>query len=129
VIEEWSSLVWLQQFPRLADAAPEASLPGVKRPHGVSDTATAHQQAIIALGNAVKRQELVMGFSDAFAVVGVVLVLSGIAILLTGKPKGAERLRAADTEWSGSDADYSSIGGGIRSRPSNWIGAETRIHL
>ncbi len=57
--------------------------------HGVSDPATAHRQAIIALGNAVKRQALVMGFSDAFAVVGVVLVLSGIAILLTGKPKGS----------------------------------------
>jgi hypothetical protein len=39
--------------------------------HGVSDPATAHQQAIIALGNTVKRQALVMGFSDAFAVVGV----------------------------------------------------------
>ena len=50
--------------------------------HGVRDSATAHQQAII------KQQALVMGFSDAFAVVGVVLVLSGIAILLTGKPKG-----------------------------------------
>jgi DHA2 family multidrug resistance protein len=56
--------------------------------HGVSDPATAHQQAIIALGNTVRRQALVMGFSDAFAVVGVVLVISGIAILLTGKPKG-----------------------------------------
>jgi DHA2 family multidrug resistance protein len=56
--------------------------------HGVSDPATAHQQAIISLGNIVKRQALVMGFSDAFAVVGVVLALSGIAILLTGKPKG-----------------------------------------
>jgi MFS transporter, DHA2 family, multidrug resistance protein len=32
---------------------------------------------------------LVMGFSDTFAVVGVVLVIAGIAILLTGKPKGA----------------------------------------
>jgi MFS transporter, DHA2 family, multidrug resistance protein len=57
--------------------------------HGVTDPATAHQQAIIALGNAVKQQALVMGFSDTFAVVGVVLVLAGIAILLTGKPKGA----------------------------------------
>src|SRR5580698_9094281 len=56
--------------------------------HGVSDPATAHQQAIISLGSIVKRQALVMGFSDAFAVVGVVLVISGIAILLTGKPKG-----------------------------------------
>jgi len=56
--------------------------------HGVSDPAAAHQQAIIALGNIVKQQALVMGFSDAFAVVGVVLVIAGIAIVLTGKPKG-----------------------------------------
>ncbi|WP_414643142.1 DHA2 family efflux MFS transporter permease subunit [Bradyrhizobium sp.] len=56
--------------------------------HGVTDPATAHRQAIIALGNSVKQQALVMGFSDAFAVVGVVLVIAGIFILLTGKPKG-----------------------------------------
>ncbi len=54
--------------------------------HGVTDPATAHQQAIIALGNSVRQQALVMGFSDTFAVVGVVLVLAGIFILLTGKP-------------------------------------------
>ena len=30
-----------------------------------------------------------MGFSDTFAVVGIVLVIAGIALLLTGKPKGA----------------------------------------
>jgi DHA2 family multidrug resistance protein len=30
-----------------------------------------------------------MGFSDTFAVVGIVLVLAGIALLLTGKPKEA----------------------------------------
>jgi DHA2 family multidrug resistance protein len=57
--------------------------------HGMTDPAAAHQQAIIALGNAVKRQALVMGFSDAFAVVGFVLIIAGIAILLTGKPKNA----------------------------------------
>jgi DHA2 family multidrug resistance protein len=57
--------------------------------HGVTDQAAAHQKAIVALGNIVKQQALVMGFSDAFAVVGLVLVLAGIAILLTGKPKGA----------------------------------------
>ena len=56
--------------------------------HGVTDPATAHHQAIIALGNLVKRQALVLGFSDAFAVLGVVLLLAGAAILLTGKPKG-----------------------------------------
>jgi DHA2 family multidrug resistance protein len=56
--------------------------------HGVTDPAAANHQAIIALGNAVKQQALVMGFSDTFAVVGVVLIIAGIAILLTGKPKG-----------------------------------------
>ncbi|WP_024507814.1 DHA2 family efflux MFS transporter permease subunit [Bradyrhizobium sp. ARR65] len=57
--------------------------------HGMTDTAGAHHQAIIALGKIIKRQALVMGFSDTFAVIGIVLVLAGIAILLTGKPKGA----------------------------------------
>ena len=55
--------------------------------HGVADPATAHNQAIVAIGNIVKRQALVLGFSDAFAVIGIVLVLAAIAILLTGKPK------------------------------------------
>jgi len=57
--------------------------------HGVTDPATAHHQALIALGNTVKRQALVLGFSDTFAVIGIVLILAAIAILLTGKPKGA----------------------------------------
>jgi DHA2 family multidrug resistance protein len=33
--------------------------------HGISDPAAAHRQAIIALGNLVEQQPLVMGFSDA----------------------------------------------------------------
>jgi MFS transporter, DHA2 family, multidrug resistance protein len=57
--------------------------------HGVTDSAAAHQQAIIALGNTVKRQALVMGFSDTFVVLGVILVISAIAILLTKKVKVA----------------------------------------
>jgi len=55
--------------------------------HGVSDPAAAHQQAIIALGKAVKHQALVMGFSDTFAVIGTVLVLAALAVLLTRKAK------------------------------------------
>ncbi len=57
--------------------------------HGMSDPAAAHQQAIIALGKAVKRQALVMGFSDTFVVIGVVLVLAAIAVLLTRRARGA----------------------------------------
>ncbi len=57
--------------------------------HGVPDPAAAHQQAIVALGNAVKRQALVMGFSDTFAVIGVVLVLAAVAVAFTRKVKGS----------------------------------------
>ena len=57
--------------------------------HGVLDPAAAHQQAIIALGKAVKHQALVMGFSDTFAVIGVVLVLAAIAVALTRKVRGS----------------------------------------
>jgi MFS transporter, DHA2 family, multidrug resistance protein len=57
--------------------------------HGVPDPAAARQQAIVALGKAVKHQALVMGFSDTFAVLGIVLVLAAIAVLLTRRVKGA----------------------------------------
>jgi DHA2 family multidrug resistance protein len=56
--------------------------------HGVPDAAAAHQQAIIALGKAVKHQALVMGFSDTFAVIGAVLVLAAIAVMFMRKVKG-----------------------------------------
>jgi MFS transporter, DHA2 family, multidrug resistance protein len=55
--------------------------------HGVPDPAAAHQQAIIALGNSVKRQALVMGFSDTFAVIAAVLALAAIAVLLTKRTR------------------------------------------
>jgi DHA2 family multidrug resistance protein len=55
--------------------------------HGVPDPAAAHQQAIIALGNSVKRQALVMGFSDTFAVIAGALVLAAIAVMLTKRTK------------------------------------------
>jgi DHA2 family multidrug resistance protein len=57
--------------------------------HGVTDPDAARHEAIVALGRLVKQQALVMGFSDTFAVIGIVLVLAGIAILLTGKSKAA----------------------------------------
>ena len=57
--------------------------------HGVPDPAAARQQAIIALGKAVKHQALVMGFSDTFAVIGVVLVVAAIAVMFTRKVKAA----------------------------------------
>ena len=57
--------------------------------HGMPDQAAASHQAVVALGNAVKRQALVMGFSDTFAVLGVVLAIAAVAILLTRKVQAA----------------------------------------
>src|SRR5262249_55189037 len=49
--------------------------------HGVPDHATAQHQAIIAPRKLVKREALVMAFSDTFAVIGVVLVIAAITLL------------------------------------------------
>ena len=49
--------------------------------HGISDPATAKHQAIVAIGNTVKRQALIFAFSDTFAVKGVVLAVAAIALL------------------------------------------------
>jgi DHA2 family multidrug resistance protein len=57
--------------------------------HGMPDPASARQQAIVALGKTVKRQALVMGYGDAFAVIGVMLVIAAIAVLLARKVKAA----------------------------------------
>ena len=62
-----------------------AQLTGYFQAHGMPDPAAAQHQAIVALGNLVKRQALVMGFSDTFAVIGVVLVLAAIAMLMLRK--------------------------------------------
>ncbi len=63
--------------------------------HGVPDPAAAHQQAIVALGNAVKHQALVMGFSDTFAVLGAVLALAAIAVAADQAGQGCRRRRRA----------------------------------
>jgi DHA2 family multidrug resistance protein len=57
--------------------------------HGVPDHAAAQHQAIVALGKAIKHQALVMGFSDTFAVIGVVLVISALAVMFTRKAKAS----------------------------------------
>jgi DHA2 family multidrug resistance protein len=51
--------------------------------HGVPDPAKAEHQAIVALGDQVARQALVMAFSDTFYVLGVVMLLATLSVLLT----------------------------------------------
>ena len=57
--------------------------------HGAGDAASAHHQAEILLGKLVAQQSLVMAFSDTFYVLGVLLLLAGIAVLLTRRPSPA----------------------------------------
>ena len=63
--------------------------------HGVSDPAVAQHQAIVSLGAAVKRQALIMAFSDAFAVVGVLLAIAAVLLLFASKMKAAGGAAAA----------------------------------
>ena len=57
--------------------------------HGVSDFASAQQKAIVALGQTVKRQALVMAFSDTFAVIGVMLAIAAVVLVFARKGKAA----------------------------------------
>ena len=51
--------------------------------HGISDAATAQHKAIVALGNVVRRQSLIMAYADTFAVLGVLLLLAAGLVLFT----------------------------------------------
>jgi len=75
---------WSIRKPRLrgssrADRTLDQLLRGTWHP----DPNDARHEALVAPGNAIKRQALVIGFSDVFAVIAFVLVLAAIAIMLT----------------------------------------------
>ncbi|MBW0365355.1 DHA2 family efflux MFS transporter permease subunit [Ensifer adhaerens] len=53
--------------------------------HGVTDATVAQHKAIALIGATVRRQALILGFSDTFAVIGIVLALAAIALLFTRK--------------------------------------------
>ena len=56
--------------------------------HGDRGSALSRRhKAIVALGDIVKRQALVMGFSDTFAVIGVILAIAAVALLFARKPQ------------------------------------------
>ena len=48
--------------------------------------ATAQQKAIVALGNIVRKQALIMGYADTFAALAVLLVLAAVSLLFTKRP-------------------------------------------
>ena len=59
--------------------------------HGVSDPAAARREAIVALGNVVRKQATIMAYADTFAVLGVLLLLAAGLLMFTrrGQTSGA----------------------------------------
>ncbi len=53
--------------------------------HGAAGADVARQQAIVAIGGIVKRQALITGFSDTFAIIGVLLGLAAVLLLFARK--------------------------------------------
>jgi multidrug resistance efflux pump len=58
---------------------------------GISDPAAAQQKAFVALGEIIRKQAMIMGYSDTFAVLGGLLLLAAALVLLTrrGEASGA----------------------------------------
>jgi MFS transporter, DHA2 family, multidrug resistance protein len=54
--------------------------------HGLSDSAMARREAIVALGGIVRKQAMIMGYADTFAILGMLLLLA--AGLLTFTRRG-----------------------------------------
>src|SRR5262249_9855175 len=67
--------------------------------HGISDPAAAKHQAIVAIGNAVRRQALIIAFSDTFAVIGIVLAIAAVALLFARRVKPGSRAPAHSTPF------------------------------
>lgn len=81
--EQFHSNVIGQSVTLSQDAARQRidQMTGYFMSHGVSDRDVAQHDAIVALGKIVKRQALVLSFSDTFAVLGVVLALAAVTLL------------------------------------------------
>ncbi len=57
--------------------------------HGFPDPAAALHRAVIAIGNTIRAQATIMGYGDSFALLGVVLLASALAVALLRKGAAA----------------------------------------
>jgi MFS transporter, DHA2 family, multidrug resistance protein len=53
--------------------------------HGISDPTTAQHQATIMLGNFIKKQSVIMGYGDTFAILGGILFVAAVCVMLARK--------------------------------------------
>ncbi|MDY0884544.1 MDR family MFS transporter [Dongia soli] len=61
--------------------------------HG-ADRAYAQHEAVVAMGKIVRRQALVMGFADTFAVIGVMLAIAAVSLVFAAKAKAGSAATA-----------------------------------
>jgi DHA2 family multidrug resistance protein len=85
--EQFHSNVLMHSVSLFSEATRQriAELTQYFQTHGVSDAALAKHEAIVAIGRTVRRQATVMGYSDAFMVVGVALLISLLMAFLLKK--------------------------------------------
>jgi MFS transporter, DHA2 family, multidrug resistance protein len=85
--EQYHSFI-INQHVSLLEPATRARLSGMQQyflAHGSADPAAAMHSAIIAVGNAIRAQSTLMGYSDSFALLGAILLLAAVAIALLRK--------------------------------------------
>jgi DHA2 family multidrug resistance protein len=85
--EQYHSFV-INQHVSLLEPATRQRLAAMQQyflAHGSADPAAAMHSAIIAVGNAIRAQSTIMGYSDSFALLGVVLLLAAVSIALLRK--------------------------------------------
>jgi DHA2 family multidrug resistance protein len=59
-----------------------------------ADKAFAQHEAVVEIGKIVKRQALIMGFADTFAVIGVMLAIAAVSLLFAAKAKAGSPANA-----------------------------------
>ncbi len=64
-----------------------------------ADFTTAHDRAIAAISNIVRREAYVMEYNDCFYFIGVALVLSGLAVLFFKKVRQVAALALINIEF------------------------------
>ncbi len=85
--EQYHSFV-INQHVSLLEPATRAQLGAMQQyflAHGSADPAAAMHSAMIAVGGSIRAQATIMGYSDSFALLGVLLLLAALAVALLRK--------------------------------------------
>ncbi|HET6237956.1 MAG TPA: DHA2 family efflux MFS transporter permease subunit [Acetobacteraceae bacterium] len=85
--EQYHSFI-INQHVSLLEPATRQRLAGMQQyflAHGSADPAAAMHSAIIAAGNAIRAQATIMGYSDSFGLLGLILLVAAMSVALLRK--------------------------------------------